>query len=258
MARSHLSIGEVLSRLHDEFPDVTISKIRFLETQGLIDPERTASGYRKFYEDDVELLRWVLVQQRDSFLPLRVIRDRIAAGDHLHPEPEPEPDDEPVPSGPSGAVGESAAFDDTFTGGELDGQAASLDTGPSTLALTIEELASAAELSVDQIASLETYGLVQSRPLGPSRYYDAESLAVARVAAGFMNFGVEPRHLRMYKTAAEREADVFEQVVMPLLRQRTPSGRRDATEQLEELAGLGARLRAAMMRQALLGHNSSS
>src|SRR5919112_947998 len=77
-ARPHLSIGEVLALLHEEFPDVTISKIRFLESQGLLDPERTPSGYRKFYEDDIARLRWILAQQRDNFLPLRVIKERLA------------------------------------------------------------------------------------------------------------------------------------------------------------------------------------
>lgn len=250
MSRSHLSIGEVLSQLQDEFPDVTISKIRFLETQGLIDPERTPSGYRKFYDEDVELLRWVLVKQRDSFLPLRVIRDKIEAGEHLEPEPEPE-----VIEAPATDPDADSAI---LSGGELDDTASALDTGPSTLALTIDELAAASDMTVDQVAQLETYGLIHSRPLGPSRYYDAESLAVSRLAAAFLEFGVEPRHLRMYKTAAEREAGVFEQVVMPLLRQRSPAARKQTLEQLEKLAILGARMRAAMMRSALLEHGSGS
>lgn len=251
MARSHLSIGEVLSQLQDDFPDVTISKIRFLETQGLIDPERTPSGYRKFYEEDVDLLRWVLTKQRDNFWPLRVIREKIEAGEHLVPEPEPEPE-------PTEDVADAVDSAEIITGGELDESASGLDTGPSTLALTIDELASAADLSVDQIAELETFGLIHSRPLGPSRYYDAESLAVSRLAASFLEFGVEARHLRMYKTAAEREADVFEQVMMPLLRQRSPAARKQALDKLEQLAVLGARFRAAMMRSALLEHGSSS
>ena len=78
--RSHLSIGEVLNLLQDEFPDITISKIRFLESQGLLDPERTPSGYRKFYEEDIERLRWILRQQKENFLPLKVIKDRLASG----------------------------------------------------------------------------------------------------------------------------------------------------------------------------------
>src|SRR3982751_2335879 len=110
--RAHLSIGEVLSLLQGEFPDITISKIRFLESQGLLDPERTPSGYRKFYEPDIERLRWILVQQRENFLPLRVIKDRLA-GDRTTatstperareeprlstPEPDPAPIEPPAP-----------------------------------------------------------------------------------------------------------------------------------------------------------------
>src|SRR5207302_2287024 len=207
--RPYLSIGEVLTLLKDEFPDITISKIRFLESQGLLDPERTPSGYRKFYESDVARLRWILRQQREHFLPLKVIKGRLGRDDGvpLREEAEaraaaplaavealPEPDD-----------AEPAAF------------------GPSGASLTVDELASACGLEAHQVEELERYGLVAGQsPVGGTVYYAEDALLMARIAAGFMKLGVEPRHLRMYKTAAEREVTFFEQLVMPLLKQRNP------------------------------------
>lgn len=223
--RSHLSIGEVLNLLQDEFPDITISKIRFLESQGLLDPERTPSGYRKFYETDIERLRWILRQQRENFLPLKVIKDRLASGDLQDPPP---PAVEASDSGPS-----------------------TLDVGQTSVSLSLDELASASGLGVRVIGDLERFGLLTSRSLGSTSYYDEDALVIARLAAGFIAHGVEPRHLRMYKVAAEREAGVFEQLVMPILKQRSPAGRQQAIDTLCRLAGLGDQLRSAMLRQSL-------
>jgi len=257
-----MSIGEVLSLLQEEFPDVTISKIRFLESQGLLDPERTPSGYRKFYEDDIERLRWILTQQRENFLPLRVIKDRLEGGPDAdgveadgerpsgsaepadaveppatQPEPEPEPrrraprKSQPAPGG------------------------GALDSGPTAISLTRVELAAAAGLPDKIITELERYGLITGRPMGRDTLYDEESLVVARLAAGFFRYGVEARHLRMYKVAAEREASFFEQVVLPLVKQRNPAARRQAVDNLAELAALGEGLRGAMLRSALRSYN---
>ena len=229
--RAYLSIGEVLALLKEEFPDVTISKIRFLESQGLLDPERTPSGYRKFYDADVERLRWILRQQREHFLPLKVIKGRLG-GD--------EPDGEAAVSGESTATGTWERM--------------SLSPPPSGTSLTLDELSRATGLSPDDLADLERFGLMAGRPVGGTIYYDEEALLAANLAAGFMKFGVEARHLRMYRTAAEREAGFFEQVVMPMLKQRNPEARRQAREALEELTSLGQGLRGAMVRQALRAH----
>jgi len=260
MAREHLSIGEVLTLLQSDFSDVTISKIRFLETQGLIDPERTPSGYRKFYEPDITKLRWVLTQQRDNFLPLRVIRERIAAGDHLQPEPQPELEPSTgldVGSHPTLTLGTASSPplpEPDHHNSDGSGEGSLLDGGPTSVTLTMDELAGATGLAPSALAELERYGFFASRQLGPSTYYDGEALAVAHIAAKFLKFGVEPRHLRMYKHSAEREASIFEQVVMPLIRQRNPTARRAALDRLEELNSMGSQLRAAMMRQALADH----
>jgi DNA-binding transcriptional MerR regulator len=230
--RPYLSIGEVLTLLKDEFPDVTISKIRFLESQGLLDPERTPSGYRKFYDNDVARLRWILRQQREHFLPLKVIKGRLIG------EPEGEGGGEEATGGGAAVVAAAA-------------EPEPLTPPRSGTSLTLQELAASCGLEPGDLKDLERFGLIGSRTVGGTAYYDDDALAAAHVAAGFMKFGVEARHLRMYKTAAEREAGFFEQVVMPMLKQRNPEARRQASETLGELAGLGQQLRSAMLRNAL-------
>ncbi len=389
--RAHLSIGEVLSLLQDEFPDVTISKIRFLESQGLLDPERTPSGYRKFYEEDIARLRWILVQQRENFLPLRVIKQRLelsaAAGLVVPADDAPAPGgggtrsgdrsdrtaggsgagdtggaaplagrsdlDAPVPprtapmpgwrvrveqaaaeaaagprmgrevgdtiataadpidppqtpgargsegeppaGGPSGSVtgssadaqpdaggpaaaaaqaaalrpvaAEPAAVPTSVTGASRAGRTepaggastvgSPLDPGPTGVSLTREELAAWAGLDAPQLAELERFGLLQGRQVGSDVYFDGDALVVARGAAGFLRYGIEARHLRMYKVAAEREAGFYEQVILPLLKQRNPEGRRRAMEILADLARLGDGLHAALLRAALADYSGT-
>lgn len=236
--RSHLSIGEVLSLLQQEFPDVTISKIRFLESQGLLDPERTPSGYRKFYGPDIERLRWILNQQRENFLPLKVIKGRLDdVGDDAVPPPA-------AAAAPAVEPGADGAHDD----------ATALDPGPTSVSLTADELAGAAGLTRDLIIDLERYGLLAGKSVGSMRLYDDEALLVARVAAAFLRHGIEPRHLRMYKVAADREAGFLEQIITPVLKQRNPAARRQAVETIDELTGLGQNLRSALLRESLRSH----
>jgi DNA-binding transcriptional MerR regulator len=243
--RAFLSIGEVLSLLKDEFPDVTISKIRFLESQGLLDPERTPSGYRKFYETDVERLRWILRQQREHFLPLKVIKGRLrgdpeGADGAVDDIDEAEGDLEPAATRTLAQAAVAAAAGD-----------APLVVRTSGASLNLAELASASGLDEDDLRELERFDILEGRRVGSNVYYDEEALLVAGMAAGFMKYGVEARHLRMYKTAADREAGFFEQVVMPMLKQRNPQARRQAADTLGELARLGQGLRQAMLRRAL-------
>ncbi len=418
-SRSYLSIGDVLTLLRQEFPDVTISKIRFLESQGLVNPERTPSGYRKFYEHDVERLRWVLRQQREHFLPLKVIKDRLdednassgggsAAGtgdapdrhaDPVAPPPPPPSEDavgEPAPalvghsvsadsvsadsgsadSGdpatgvPGGGDAEgstliaasaaaanhqaddpragvaarashgmtngslpvpppertpavtaspgvpvvdsaalpglvgteptAAASDGTSqpratasrrqrstkaavpsdpvsvpaatptpaspsarvtppTGGGAGGGgvagppvgAVSVPADLSGASLSREELAAASGLDAAVIDELQSYGLLVPTTVAGLEHFDEDALAVAVLAAGFARFGVEPRHLRLYKNAADRETGFVEQIVLPLVRQRNPEARVRARQTADELAELGQRLRGALLRRAL-------
>lgn len=242
--RGFLSIGEVLELLKEEFQDITISKIRFLESQGLLDPERTPSGYRKFYEPDVARLRWILEQQREHFLPLKVIKDRLMAGaTERGPGAEVAEITEPTPPQP--------LEQDPIVPPRRHTADSPLVAGLSAVSLTIGELAHAAELDVAGIQELERYGLLSGRPVAGQVYYDEEALVVARLAGQFARHGVEARHLRMYKTAAEREAGFYEQVILPLVKQRNPTARRQATETLEGLSQLGEGLRAAFLRAAL-------
>ncbi len=280
--RSHLSIGEVLSLLQDDFPDVTISKIRFLESQGLLDPERTPSGYRKFYEADIERLRWILRHQRDHFLPLKVMKDRLEEAADAGPRRParraagPAACRGPVPvrghrSAPPPTAHEPASVAEVMeasTDGPRRPRAATrpaptmpslpvrpsvnpLDAGPTGVSFTLEELAEASGLTARQLGELTRYGLLMGHTVAGDTFYDGDALIVARTAAGFVRFGIEARHLRMYKVAAEREAGFMEQVVMPLLKQRNPTARQQAADNLGELAGLGEQLRAALLRSAL-------
>ncbi len=277
--RAHLSIGEVLSLLQVQFPDVTISKIRFLESQGLLDPERTPSGYRKFYETDIDRLRWILRQQRENFLPLKVIKDRLEEHQRTGSPLEEPAEGSPArvrDRGPSRAAAAPPASEAdqgpappavAARGGQGGPAAAGpvadrgrnpivADPGPSSVSLNVDELARASGLRERDLHDLERYGLIGGRIVGRDTLSDEEALVVATLAAGFLRFGVEARHLRMYKVAAEREAGFFEQVVMPMLKQRNPTARQRALDTLGELATLGDGLRTAMLRHVLRGYGA--
>ncbi len=377
--RSYLAIGDVLALLREEFPDITISKIRFLESRGLLVPERTPSGYRKFYEPDVERLRWILRQQREHFLPLKVIKGRLdhgmsdadAPAPHLFEmgEPPPERNSEAVlvgaagtaeaardnaqaalaaltpiamvtsssdgtpnrastpvlasreaapqaghasqtsPRGPteggaprarpsrSGRRSSEADTKATGTAGSSggrrakrqppEGDTASRDTaaehgsagepveeghqdaagparrassrstaglagaGQSGASLTLAELANASRLDVAGIEELESFGLIAGRTVAGVRCYDEEAVLVAKLAADFAPYGIGARHLRIFKHASDRQAGLFAQVVMPLLRQRNPGARARAIEDLSELAELGEALMRCFSQAAL-------
>jgi DNA-binding transcriptional MerR regulator len=234
-SRAALSIGEVLSQLRPDFPDVTISKIRFLEAEGLIEPERTSAGYRKFAYADVQRLRYVLTAQRDHYLPLRVIKDHLEAldrglepADHTSALPR-------VPRALTVAEG--------LPGPEAFGKDA------HDVRLSRRELLEAAELDDDALTQLEQYQLVAVRPGG--NHYDGTALVVAKTVAEMARFGIEPRHLRSFKAAADREVGLVEQVVTPLVRQRNPEARARAEEVARELAALSVRLHAALVKAGL-------
>ena len=349
-----LSIGEVLSVLQEEFPDVTISKIRFLEGQGLVRPERNASGYRQFSDDDVERLTWILRQQRDHFLPLKVIKkaldrggDLPDAGDGAQPtlwsamadeavaaeaaaarqaadeadepdegrdrprDPQPavrrHPADGSLGRKPKGNVVDDEVPDEAGAGKknrpgkpakEPSGDAAdrarrrhntpadvvaALQEDPrspqrpagssaagrardelaapaepvlatdaeSELRMTRAELLDATGLTGEMLDGLEQFGLVEAESHAGEPAYDGLALRVAVAAARYAELGVEPRHLRIYKVSAEREAGFIEQLVMPLLKQRNPASKARAVESAAELARLGAQVHAAVLAREL-------
>jgi DNA-binding transcriptional MerR regulator len=228
--RPRLTIGEVLAVLRDDFPDVTISKIRYLESEDLVHPQRTPSGYRKFSTADVSRLRYVLTAQRDHYLPLKVIKEQLDALDRGEPLPAAAPAAPAVPP----PVGTPAADAD------LD-----LDGGRP---LTPEQFARAAGLDPQQLADCVEFGLLV--PDAEGRHPVAD-LPLARAAAGLARHGMEPRHLRVYRTGVDREAGLVEQLVAPVLRARSEEARARATEKLHELASLSAQLHKALLESRL-------
>ncbi len=214
--RGQFGIGEVLAQLRPEFPDISTSKIRFLEAEGLIEPARSRSGYRRFSAPDIERLRYILTVQRDSYLPLRVIRERLADGGEAGDGP-----------GTQGAHGDGAARipDD----------------------MSRRQLLDAAEISDAELTELEDYGLI--RRVG--RQYGKDALAVARAVAALRQYGVQARHLRAVKASADREANLVEQVVAPLLRQRGPGARDAAARTAWQIADLTLRLHTTLVESAL-------
>ena len=228
--RNYQSIGEVLVSVKTEFPDITISKIRFLEAEGLIDPERTPSGYRKFYDKDVERLKSILKMQRDEYLPLKVIKERL-----LRQE-----------SGDGGEASEAPA--------EAEEPGDELAEPPTGLQMSIEEMSAATGVERERIEELETYGMVCSHGPQGAKYYDGDDYVVLSIVRDFFRFGVEPRHLTMYKHFAEREASLFEAIVMPTLRQRNPDARRAAASSLSELAKASRKLKQALLRTNIRQH----
>lgn len=309
----HQSIGEVLATLRDEFPDITISKIRFLESQGLIDPERTPSGYRKFRDGDVARLAWILAQQKQKFLPLKVIKARLdavgpdglpedidpatldATGDDAHddetagarakPKRAPRAPKTPAapkaskaskaPKAPKAEIGRALAKPNPTAAASRSGATAAskrpllfeaqtlpLDDGTDDdlgadatgASLTRKELATAAGLTDTQLAELEEYGmLVPAAGSGARVVFDEDALVIAKLAAEFAAHGIGPRHLRMFRVFAEREAGLYDQVIAPRLRRRNPEARAQARDDLLDLARLGRAMRAVYLRSATAG-----
>jgi len=338
--RAHLSIGEVLGALQDDYPDITISKIRFLESQGLLNPERTPSGYRKFYPHDVEQLRWVLRQQKENFLPLKVIKDRLAAGQvDLPPEASGLLDLAPADAGGSGSGdaevsvptasaaaaggasgpagdraaatvpspvaprppnrGASAPRPDAAAGGagedppsdagskagpgpssgsssgsggpsplpepagakggerrkvkatRTGSPAARLGASGTSVSLVASELCAAAGIPPRLLADLERFGLVAPTSSEGAVVYDEQALATARLAGALGAFGVEPRHLRMYRVAAEREAGLLEQLISARLQTRRPESRAEALADLARINDLTGQFREVQLRSVL-------
>lgn len=229
-----MSIGEVLAQLRAEFPDTTISKLRFLESEGLVEPRRTPSGYRKYSWDDVARLRYVLTAQRDHYLPLRVIRDHLSEMDRGERSPG---------TGPGARLAPGlVAVDDDASAGAAVGRAG------AELRLSRAELLERSGLGDEQLRTVEQAGLLAERAGG---FFDSDALEVASVVAQLACYGLEPRHLRAYRSAADREVGLFQQVVAPQLRQRGPEARARAEETVRELARLSLRLHGALLQAGL-------
>jgi DNA-binding transcriptional MerR regulator len=217
------SIGEVLNLLNPEFPELTVSKIRFLESQGLIEPARSSSGYRMFTREDVERIQYILREQRDHFLPLKVIKSRLTAWDR---------GEEPI------APTETLRPPETY-----------FATGGGTV--DADGLARASGLSSRQIDELIGQDVLEPVSEGGEPRFDEDALTVAQAASRLLARGLESRHLRTMRLAADREVDLLRQLVAPLLRHRNPDNRRAASEILADGAQAGARLQEGMVRARL-------
>jgi DNA-binding transcriptional MerR regulator len=198
-ARAYFGIGEVIAQLRAEFPDVSVSKIRFLEAEGLIQPARSPSGYRKFGPADVDRLRYILTAQRDLYLPLRVIKDQLES-------------DQPA-------------------------------AGP----MSRREMLDATGLDERELAELEEFGLVRRS----GRQYPPEAVEAVEAIMALGRYGVQPRHLRVLRASVERETALIEQVVAPVLRQRSPGARERAATSAQEIASLVLAVHAALIEMTL-------
>lgn len=211
------TIGEVVEALIDEFPDISISKVRYLESKGLVEPDRADSGYRRYHDSDVAQLRWVLRQQRDHFMPLRVIREHLIAGVRIDAD-----EGDPIQALP---------------------RVDPMSPPDRDLELTGQELTELTGLSVGHLSDMERFGLVAPTIRRGRPVYNGDDLIAARLVAAFSEHGIEPRHLRPFKVAAEREAGLIEQRLSGIA---SAAERRTA---LAELMRLGEDLRSLLLRQ---------
>ncbi|WP_370949268.1 MerR family transcriptional regulator [Amycolatopsis sp. cg5] len=239
--RDGLSIGAVLAQLRGDFPDVTISKIRFLESEGLVQPGRTPSGYRQFAVADVERLRFVLSAQRDHYLPLKVIKEQLDAADRGNVAVV------SAPRPPRKLVSLDLSGNEDF-GARM--------PGPDDFAsereirLTQEELLSQAGIDLAMLGELQQFGLI--RP-GAAGFFDPDAVLVAKTVKAMTEFGIEPRHLRAFRASADREVGLLEQIVTPVYRHRDADAKARADEMVKELAALSVALHTLLVKAGIRG-----
>jgi DNA-binding transcriptional MerR regulator len=230
-----LTIGAVCKALKQEFPDISISKIRYLEDQKLLNPRRTPGGYRLYSANDVSRLRTILRLQRDEFLPLRVIRQELAAGRSVEAE------EVPASSGPAAAAAGAAGAPDGRPGAALRRLTFSLRDRGALYSLddVVEETGAEPRL----VQELEDFGIVRGELRGGTRYYDETEREIVRAVAELARYGVAGRNLRVFRTSAEREAQLLQQILAPSLRSRNPERRKEAIDALVNLAAVASHLK---------------
>lgn len=219
-----MSIGVVLNRLREEFPDVTVSKIRFLESEGLITPERTASGYRRFTDDDVDRLRYILVTQRDNYLPLKVIREQLDAMDAGH-----------VTAILSASKAEPIVSPESLR-------------SPATMRLTDTDLATKADAPQEVVDNLVSAGLLVPDATG---HFHADDVRIVSSALALGEFGLDIRHLKALRTAAGKQADLISRVTEPVAKSRTDSAKQKAEEIGHQMTALVVSLSADLVKNEL-------
>ena len=221
-----LTIGAVCKALAQEFPDISISKIRYLEDQKLLAPRRTPGGYRLYTQGDVARLRTILRMQRDEFLPLRVIRQELAAGRS--------PDTTPTPAR-----------------GGRDGMRVwrpSVSVRSATGALySLDDVLDDTKAEADLVRELEEYGVIKGELRGGVRYFDETEREIVAAVAELARYGVGGRNLRVFRSSADREANLLQQILAPALRSRNPQRRKEAVEALENLAAVATHLKHLLL-----------
>ena len=232
--RKSLTIGAVCKALSQEFPDISISKIRYLEDQKLLSPRRTPGGYRLYSQSDVSRLRTILRLQRDEFLPLRVIRQELAAG---------RADDDRGATGAPAAP--PASTDSGRPGAAL--RRLTFSIRESGALYSLEDVVEETGADPKLVRELEDYGIVQGELRGGVRYYDETEREIVRAVTELARYGVGGRNLRVFKTSADRESALLQQILAPSLRSRNPERRKEAIEALENLAAVASHLKHLLL-----------
>ena len=231
-----ITIGAVVKALKQEFPDISISKIRYLEDQKLLTPRRTPGGYRVFTQAEVQRLRTILRLQRDEFLPLRVIRQELAAGRASEPEAPPAP-----AAGGADEKGPPAAREPRM------GRRAGIAVKDPGALYSLEDVVEETGADPRLVRELEEYGVIRGRQRGGTRHYDETEREIVRAVTELARYGVAGRNLRVFRSSADREAQLLQQILAPALRSRNPERRQEAIEALENLAAVTAYLKHLLL-----------
>jgi DNA-binding transcriptional MerR regulator len=235
-ALAGMSIGAVLDLLRPDFPDVTISKIRFLEAEGLVTPQRAASGYRRFTAYDCARLRFILTAQRDHYLPLKVIRAQLDA----------QPDGELPPIGSPYGVPRLVSVDDGGAGTDAGSDAAAV--APTRVRLSREDLLERSGVDDELLTSLLKAGVITT---GPGGFFDEHAVVILQCARALSEYGVEPRHLRAFRSAADRQSDLIAQIAGPMVKAGKTGARDRADDLAREVAALAITLHTSLIKSAV-------
>jgi DNA-binding transcriptional MerR regulator len=234
-ALTGMSIGAVLDLLRPDFPDVTISKIRFLEAEGLVTPERTASGYRRFTAYDCARLRFILTAQREQYLPLKVIKAQLDA----------QPDGELPHSGSAYGVPRLVPVSEHD---RADGGAGVSAVKPTKVRLSREDLLTRSGVDDELLTALVKAGVITT---GPAGFFDEHSVMIAQCARALADYGVEPRHLRAFRSAADRQSDLIAQIAGPVVKAGKTGARDRADDLAREVAALAITLHTSLIKSAV-------
>lgn len=237
-ALAGMSIGAVLELLRPDFPDVTISKIRFLEAEGLVTPQRAASGYRRFTAYDCARLRFILTAQRDHYLPLKVIRAQLDA----------QPDGELPPVKSSYSVPRLVSVAGTGDGAGADARSDTSAVAPTHVRLSREELLARAGVDDELLTSLLKAGVITT---GPAGFFDEHAVVILQCARALSDYGVEPRHLRAFRSAADRQSDLIAQIAGPVVKAGKAGARDRADDLAREVAALAITLHTSLIKSAV-------